>query len=71
MMMHWVGGWRGLFEAKAEETAQHCHMLCLLPGLIRGQVSGQTRVDIPRGYNFMYEMQMGFNITIHHFAFRL
>lgn len=71
-MMHWVGGeWRGLFETKAEETAQHCHMLYLLPGLIRGQVSGRARVDIPRGYHLIYETQIGFNISVQHLAFRL
>ena len=49
MMMNSVGvGWR-LFESKAEETAQHCHLLYVFPCLIRGQLSGQTRADLFNG----------------------
>ena len=48
MMKHGVGG---LFETKAEETAQHCHILYLPRCLIRGQLSGRTRVDVSKGSN--------------------
>lgn len=64
-----VWGWRP-FEAKAEETAQHCHMLYLFPCLIRGQLSGQTGVDLSKGSHIRPDVNVRDpnKVTSHHFA---